>query len=220
MGRAGAPRTLAVMGDLTFLHDSGGRLVGADEPRPRAEHRRRQRRRGRIFGLLEQGRPRLCRGLRAGTTPVTPTCRRSPARATRHTDGCSRVARCVTCSPAHGPLVIDARVGRADRRATAAADLAADLPLAWPLLRVLCREPHLRRSKRWREGRTSPGPGSAMASGSVASRVLGVVRQSLITLAIGKVWWPTRSRRPTPCRTSFTLLIAGGVLLNSVLIRS
>ena len=45
-----------------------------------------------------------------------------------------RALREVLAAPAHGPLVVEARVSRADRRATAAAltALAADLAPSWP----------------------------------------------------------------------------------------
>ncbi|GAA4486419.1 2-succinyl-5-enolpyruvyl-6-hydroxy-3-cyclohexene- 1-carboxylic-acid synthase [Rhodococcus olei] len=55
---AGGGRTVALMGDLTFLHDASGLLIGAGEPRPRdltivvANDDG-----GGIFELLEQGDP-------------------------------------------------------------------------------------------------------------------------------------------------------------------
>ena len=137
LGRAGAPRTLAVMGDLTFLHDSGGLLVGADEPRPELSIVVVNDDGGSIFGLLEQGAPDYAAAFeRVFATPVHADLQAlAGASHTAYRRVQSRRAlRDVLAEPAHGPLVIDARVGRADRRATAAAlaDLAADLPLAWP----------------------------------------------------------------------------------------
>ena len=57
---AGGGRTVALLGDLTFAHDSGGLLVGASEPVPHdlsivvANDDG-----GGIFGLLEQGAPQF-----------------------------------------------------------------------------------------------------------------------------------------------------------------
>jgi 2-succinyl-5-enolpyruvyl-6-hydroxy-3-cyclohexene-1-carboxylate synthase len=137
LGRAGAPRTLAVMGDLTFLHDSGGLLVGAEEPRPELSIVVVNDDGGSIFGLLEQGAPDYAAAFeRVFATPVHADLQAlAGASHTAYRRVQSRRAlREVLAEPMHGPLVIDARVGRADRRATAAAlaDLAADLPLAWP----------------------------------------------------------------------------------------
>lgn len=50
-------RTLAFMGDLTFLHDSGGLLIGPDEPRPELTIVVANDDGGGIFSLLEQGAP-------------------------------------------------------------------------------------------------------------------------------------------------------------------
>lgn len=74
-------------------------------------------------------------------------------------------------------------------------------------------------------GAANAGPGGenvaragvAMASGSVASRVLGVVRQSLITLAIGQGLVANAFTTANTLPNVLYLLIAGGVL-NSVLI--
>ena len=56
----GAPRTIALIGDLTFVHDSSGLLIGPTEPTPRQltivvsnDNG------GGIFELLEQGDPRF-----------------------------------------------------------------------------------------------------------------------------------------------------------------
>ena len=45
------------MGDLTFLHDSGGLILGPDEPRPDLTLVVVNNDGGAIFGLLEQGGP-------------------------------------------------------------------------------------------------------------------------------------------------------------------
>ena len=56
-------RTIALFGDLTFVHDATGLIIGPDEPRPRwlrivvANDDG-----GGIFGLLEQGDPRFSSG--------------------------------------------------------------------------------------------------------------------------------------------------------------
>ena len=34
LARAGQHRNLALMGDVTFLHDANGLVIGPDEPRP------------------------------------------------------------------------------------------------------------------------------------------------------------------------------------------
>ncbi|WP_185090923.1 2-succinyl-5-enolpyruvyl-6-hydroxy-3-cyclohexene-1-carboxylic-acid synthase [Gordonia oryzae] len=60
-------RTVALMGDLTFIHDATGLIFGPSEPRPR--HLRivvANDDGGGIFGLLEQGDPRFNSGQYAG----------------------------------------------------------------------------------------------------------------------------------------------------------
>ncbi len=55
-------RTVALMGDLTFIHDATGLIIGPDEPRPtdlRIVVANDDG--GGIFGLLEQGDPRFAR---------------------------------------------------------------------------------------------------------------------------------------------------------------
>jgi 2-succinyl-5-enolpyruvyl-6-hydroxy-3-cyclohexene-1-carboxylate synthase len=49
--------TLALLGDLTFLHDSNGLVIGPDEPRPDLTVVVVNNDGGAIFGLLEQGAP-------------------------------------------------------------------------------------------------------------------------------------------------------------------
>jgi 2-succinyl-5-enolpyruvyl-6-hydroxy-3-cyclohexene-1-carboxylate synthase len=53
----GGGRAWALLGDLTFLHDAGGLLLGPDEPRPELTIVVVNNDGGSIFGLLEQGAP-------------------------------------------------------------------------------------------------------------------------------------------------------------------
>jgi|JI10StandDraft_1071094.scaffolds.fasta_scaffold10345_5 2-succinyl-5-enolpyruvyl-6-hydroxy-3-cyclohexene-1-carboxylate synthase len=130
-------RSLAVMGDLTFLHDSGGLLLGPDEPRPDLTIIVVNDDGGSIFALLEQGAPDYAAAFeRVFATPVHADLEAlAGASHTAYRRVQSRAAlREALAEPAQGLLVIEARVGRADRRATAAAlaDLAGSPALAWP----------------------------------------------------------------------------------------
>ncbi|HOF38338.1 MAG TPA: 2-succinyl-5-enolpyruvyl-6-hydroxy-3-cyclohexene-1-carboxylic-acid synthase [Dermatophilaceae bacterium] len=130
-------RSLAVMGDLTFLHDSGGLLIGPDEPRPDLTIVVVNDDGGSIFALLEQGAPDYAAAFeRVFATPVHADLQAlAGASHTAYRRVESRVElREALSETATGPLVIEARVGRADRRETAAAlgALAADVPLSWP----------------------------------------------------------------------------------------
>ncbi|OBA74607.1 2-succinyl-5-enolpyruvyl-6-hydroxy-3-cyclohexene-1-carboxylic-acid synthase [Gordonia sp. 852002-10350_SCH5691597] len=63
----GAARTVALMGDLTFIHDSTGLIIGPGEPRPSSLRIVvANDDGGGIFGLLEQGDPRLDSGALSG----------------------------------------------------------------------------------------------------------------------------------------------------------
>jgi 2-succinyl-5-enolpyruvyl-6-hydroxy-3-cyclohexene-1-carboxylate synthase len=55
LGRQGASRTIAYLGDLTFLHDANGLLIGPDEARPDLTLVVLNDDGGAIFSTLEQG---------------------------------------------------------------------------------------------------------------------------------------------------------------------
>ncbi len=55
LGRAGSSRALALMGDVTFLHDSNGLVLGPSEPRPDLTIVVVNDDGGSIFSMLEQG---------------------------------------------------------------------------------------------------------------------------------------------------------------------
>jgi 2-succinyl-5-enolpyruvyl-6-hydroxy-3-cyclohexene-1-carboxylate synthase len=130
-------RSLAVMGDLTFLHDSAGLLIGPDEPRPDLTIVVVNDDGGSIFALLEQGAPDYAAAFeRVFATPVHADLEAlagASHTAYRRVESRAEFREALT-EPATGLLLIEARVGRADRRATAAAlgALAADVPLSWP----------------------------------------------------------------------------------------
>ncbi len=57
LGRPQSSRALALMGDVTFLHDSNGLVLGPDEPRPDLTIVVVNDDGGSIFSMLEQGEP-------------------------------------------------------------------------------------------------------------------------------------------------------------------
>lgn len=57
LGRPGSTRSLALVGDVTFLHDSNGLVLGPDEPRPDLTVVVVNDDGGSIFATLEQGAP-------------------------------------------------------------------------------------------------------------------------------------------------------------------
>ena len=57
LGRPARPRALALVGDVTFLHDSNGLVLGPDEPRPDLTIVVVNDDGGSIFATLEQGAP-------------------------------------------------------------------------------------------------------------------------------------------------------------------
>lgn len=124
LGRPRSTRALALLGDVTFLHDLTGLAIGPDEPRPDLTVVVVNDDGGSIFALLEQGAPEhaapfervfatphgadlgaLCRGLGV------------PHRAVR--DRAS--LRAALAAPAGGIEVVEAVVRRDDRRALDAA---------------------------------------------------------------------------------------------------
>jgi 2-succinyl-5-enolpyruvyl-6-hydroxy-3-cyclohexene-1-carboxylate synthase len=124
LGRAGAPRSLALLGDLSFLHDSNGLLLGPDEPRPDLTVVVVNDDGGSIFTLLEQGGPEYSAGFeRVFATPhhadLEAVCRGA---GTAYRLAATREElRAAIADPAPGLRVVEVRASRAHRRATAAA---------------------------------------------------------------------------------------------------
>ena len=83
--------TWAVLGDLTFLHDSGGLLVGPDEPRPDLTLVVVNDDGGGIFSTLEPGEPRRATGFERvfGTPTGTDLAARGCARRPRLPEPCA-----------------------------------------------------------------------------------------------------------------------------------
>ena len=140
LGRAGAPRTLAVMGDVTFLHDASALVMGPDEPRPVLTIVVVNDDGGSIFALLEQGGPDYAPAFeRVFATPHRTDLAAlvGAGHAAYRLAESRRALRELLAAPTQGPLVVEARVDRADRRATAAAlaGLASGLPIVWPPVR-------------------------------------------------------------------------------------
>ncbi len=120
LGRPSTTRALALMGDVTFLHDSNGLVLGPEEPRPDLQLVVVNDDGGSIFATLEQGGPAHAdRFERLFATP-------------HHVDLASLCAATRTphlrvsslgeleqalASPNGGLEVVEAVVGRADRRA-------------------------------------------------------------------------------------------------------
>jgi len=123
LGRPGASRSVAVLGDLTFLHDSTGLVLGPDEPRPDLTLVVVNDDGGSIFSGLEQGGPDYASAFeRVFGTPhgadLEAQCAASHTAYLRVADVVG-LQRALAAEPA-GIRVVEARVSRADRRAQAA----------------------------------------------------------------------------------------------------
>ena len=122
LARPGASRSLAVMGDVTFLHDAGGLVIGPEEPRPDLTIVVVNDDGGSIFATLAQGDDSHAVAFeRVFATPhnvdLEALC---SASCTAH----QRVStidelRAALRAPAVGIRVVEARVDRLTRRSTA-----------------------------------------------------------------------------------------------------
>jgi len=124
LGRRRTSRTIAVLGDLTFLHDSNGLIIGPDEPRPDLTLVVVNDDGGSIFAGLEQGSADYAPAFeRVFGTPhgvdVEALCRASHT-AYERVSTAEELRRVLVTDP-RGIRVVEARVSRADRRADAAA---------------------------------------------------------------------------------------------------
>ncbi len=110
----------ALLGDLTFLHDSGGLLIGPGEPRPDLTIVVGNDRGGGIFGLLEPGRPALAEPYERLFATPTMTDLGALARAhgirheVAHSD--AELARALA-DPPHGLRVVEVPLERATHAA-------------------------------------------------------------------------------------------------------
>ena len=130
LGRRDAARTLALLGDVTLLHDANGLVIGPGEPRPDLTLVVVNDDGGSIFATLEQGADAYTAGFERvfGTPHGVDLEALCAASRTRH-------IRVETVAGLRGALaadhpgirVVEARVDRTRRRATAAA-IAALVP--------------------------------------------------------------------------------------------
>ncbi|TYL54800.1 2-succinyl-5-enolpyruvyl-6-hydroxy-3-cyclohexene-1-carboxylic-acid synthase [Nocardioides sp. BGMRC 2183] len=120
LGRPHSSRALALMGDLTFLHDQNGLILGPHEPRPDLTIVVPNDNGGAIFAMLEQGAPEHAEAFdRLFGTPhgvdLAATC---AAVRVPHLRVTSRPElEQALATPNGGIEVIEAVVGRQDRRA-------------------------------------------------------------------------------------------------------
>ena len=127
LGRRGAGRTLAMVGDVTFLHDATALLLGPDEPRPDLTIVVVNDDGGSIFAGLEQGGADYAGAFeRVFATPhgvdLEALCAASHTAYVRVGGMTGAVdLRRELATPPSGIRVVEARVGRLDRRAQAAA---------------------------------------------------------------------------------------------------
>ncbi|MBZ5734810.1 2-succinyl-5-enolpyruvyl-6-hydroxy-3-cyclohexene-1-carboxylic-acid synthase [Nocardioides sp. TRM66260-LWL] len=120
LARPHSTRAIALLGDVTFLHDANGLLLGPDEPRPDLTLVVVNDDGGSIFATLEQGGPAYAdRFERLFATPhhadLASLCAASRTPHVR-VDSLPELEQ-VLASPNGGLEVVEARVGRGDRRA-------------------------------------------------------------------------------------------------------
>lgn len=118
LGRPSA-RSLALLGDLTFLHDLNGLLLGPSEPRPDVTLVVTNDDGGSIFATLEQGEPRHHHAFeRVFATPtgvdLAGLCSSSGTR--HHRVRQADELRFLLATPTPGIRVLEVRVDRAGRR--------------------------------------------------------------------------------------------------------
>ena len=122
LGRDGASRTIAFLGDLTLLHDANGLLIGPDEPVPDLTLVVLNDDGGAIFAGLEQGAPAYAPALERvfGTphhTNLAAMCRAHGIAHERITQP-ERLAAVLGSAPS-GIRLIEVPAARAERRAEA-----------------------------------------------------------------------------------------------------
>lgn len=119
LGRRESTRNLALMGDLTFLHDQTALVLGPDEPRPDLTIVVPNDDGGAIFSMLEQGAPEHAASFERlfGTPHGTDLASLCAAARVPHLRVTSRPElEQALASPNGGIEVVEAVVGRADRR--------------------------------------------------------------------------------------------------------
>ena len=114
-----ASRGYALLGDLTFLHDITGLMIGPDEPRPDLTIVVFNDGGGGIFALLEQGEPRHAAAFERifGTPHGVRLAALCAAAAVQHTEvGTSSELVAALLAPAAGISVVEVRAGRGSLR--------------------------------------------------------------------------------------------------------
>lgn len=114
---AGRP-AYALMGDLTFLHDSNGLVIGPDEPRPDLTIVVNNDDGGAIFGLLEQGAPAHSAAFERifGTPHGVEIASLAAATHTPHTLVRTPAELCAALRPSPGIRVVEVRTDRSATR--------------------------------------------------------------------------------------------------------
>ncbi len=119
LGRPRSSRAFALVGDVTFLHDANGLVLGPDEPRPDLMIVVVNDDGGSIFALLEQGDPAYAASYERlfGTPHHVDLASLCAATRTPHwrVDSLPELQQALA-SPNGGIEVVEAVVGRADRR--------------------------------------------------------------------------------------------------------
>jgi 2-succinyl-5-enolpyruvyl-6-hydroxy-3-cyclohexene-1-carboxylate synthase len=119
LARRPGNRNLALMGDVTFLHDSNGLVLGPDEPRPDLTIVVVNDDGGSIFSMLEQGAPEHAHAFERlfGTPHRVDLASLCAATRTPHwrVDNLAELEHALA-NPNGGVEVVEAAVGRQDRR--------------------------------------------------------------------------------------------------------
>ena len=133
LAHGGGP-AYALMGDLTFLHDSTGLVIGPAEPRPDLTVVVVNDDGGGLFTLLEQGAPRARCGRSSGSSArrTVPTCKRCARRpSTPYAEARSLDELRGQLGPPSGLRVVEVRTDRArSRRPACPAQAAVAVALA------------------------------------------------------------------------------------------